>query len=91
MLLPDESRPSRLLPAAAVVHGALSLGWTAVLARSPRHGMLAGAAIAVLDLGTAHLVRSRRFAAIRELPVLPQLADHVAFGVVAVAALRRLS
>jgi hypothetical protein len=88
MLLPHETRLSRLIPAAAVVHGALSLGWTAVLARRPEHGLLAGALIAALDLGTAHLIGSRRFAGVRELPVLPQLADHLAFGVVATAALR---
>jgi hypothetical protein len=89
MLLPHETRPSRLLPAAAVIHGALSVGWTAVLARHPRHGVLAGAAIAALDLGAAHVIATRRFAAIRDLPVLPQLADHLAFGTIAVAALRR--
>ena len=91
LLLPGEARPSRLLPAAAIVHGTLSLGWTAVLARHPRHGALAGAAIAALDLGLAHTTGARRFAAIRELPVLPQLADHIAFGVLAVASLRRHS
>lgn len=88
MLLPAETRPGRLIAAAALVHGTLSLGWTAALSRRPRQGALAGAAIAALDLGAAHLVGSRRFAAIRELPVLPQIADHVAFGMLAVAALR---
>jgi hypothetical protein len=89
MLLPHETRPSRLIPAAALVHGALTLGWTAALACRPRQGLLAGAAIAALDLATAHASGSPRFAAIRELPVAPQLADHLAFGVVAVGVLRR--
>jgi hypothetical protein len=89
MLLPQETSPFRLIPAAAIVHGALSLGWTAVLAVRPKQGLLAGAAIAALDLGAAHVIGSRRFAGVRELPVLPQLADHLVFGAVAVAALRR--
>jgi hypothetical protein len=88
LLLPHETRPIRLVAAAALVHGGLSLGWTAALAARPRQGLLAGAAIAALDLGAAHAFGSRRFAAIRELPVAPQLADHLAFGVLAVRALR---
>jgi hypothetical protein len=88
MLLPAETRPTRLVAAAALVHGALSVGWTAVLASRPRQGLLAGAAIAVLDLGAAHALGSARFAAVRDLPVVPQVADHLAFGVLAVAALR---
>ena len=79
------------LPRAAVAHTALTIGWTAVLARvlpdRPRlwHGAVAGLAIAGLDLGLV----GRRFPRIRALPLLPQVADHVAFGVVVAAALRR--
>ncbi|UGS34901.1 hypothetical protein [Capillimicrobium parvum] len=77
--------------AAIPVHLALSLGWTAVLARvlparrTAAWGAAAGLAIAVLDLG----VIGRRFPAIRRLPAGPQLADHVAFGAVAGAVLAR--
>lgn len=98
MVLPDDSRSLPLAGAAAAVHGALSLGWTCVIARtlpqdagrarSVLHGALLGAAIAGLDLGVAHVVRTPRFAPIRELPVAPQLADHVAFGAVAGFVLR---
>jgi len=82
LLLPSERRPARLLPAAAVVHMALSLGWAVVLAATlPRKwtielGALAGLGIAALDLG----VIGRRYSRIRALPQLPQVADHLAYG-----------
>jgi hypothetical protein len=99
MLAPYESRRVPLVAAAAAVHASLSVGWTAVIARTlPRdagrarsvlHGVLMGAAIAGADLGTAHVVRNPRLVAIRELPVAPQVADHVAFGAVVGFVLRR--
>ncbi|HEV7805294.1 MAG TPA: hypothetical protein VGO80_05735 [Solirubrobacteraceae bacterium] len=82
LLLPDERRPSRLLPAAIVAHGALSLGWALVLAAAlPRRrtlawSVLAGLAIAAVDLG----VVGRRFPRIRALATAPQVLDHVAYG-----------
>jgi len=82
LLLGDEQRPSRLLPAAVVAHGALSLGWALVLASllPARHtvawSVLAGMGIAALDLG----VVGRRYKRIRALPLLPQVLDHVAYG-----------
>jgi hypothetical protein len=98
MLLPRERRASRLVAAAALVHGGLSLGWTAVLARTvPRdagrvraalYGAAVGAVIAVGDLGVAHLVRGERFGAIAELDLAPQVADHLAFGAIAAWTLR---
>ncbi|MBX5440839.1 MAG: hypothetical protein IRZ32_04845 [Solirubrobacteraceae bacterium] len=83
-------RPAAVRLAAAVpVHLAISLGWAAVLDRvlPPRRraawGALAGLGIAALDLG----VVGRRVPAIRALPQGPQVADHVAFGAIAGAAL----
>jgi hypothetical protein len=80
ILLPDETRSTRLLAAAVPVHLALSLGWTVALdrggVRGARAGAVAGLAIAALDLG----VVGRRFPRVRALPLLPQLADHAAFG-----------
>jgi hypothetical protein len=82
MLLPRERRPAVLFAAAAPVHAALSLGWAQVLAatlparRTPAWGVLAGLAIAALDLGLI----GRRFARMRVLPQLPQVADDVAYG-----------
>ena len=88
LLLPDERRPHRLLAAAVPVHLALSLGWTVVLdrtgVRGARAGAVAGLAIAALDLG----VVGRRFPRVRALPLLPQLADHAAFGAIAGRLLR---
>lgn len=82
VVLPHETRRSRLLLAALPVHAAVSLGWAVVLARVlPRGrevaaGAGAGVTIAALDLGLA----ARRFPRVRALPLLPQLADHVAYG-----------
>jgi len=84
ILLPRETRRRRLLLAAVPVHLTLSLVWAwgiAVLAPRGREvpfGAAAGLAIAALDLG----VIGRRFPRIRNLRPLPQVADHVAFGLV---------
>lgn len=89
ILLPRETRRLRLAGAAVPVHLALALGWTVLLdragARSAGRGAVAGLAIAALDLGLA----GRRYPRIRALPVLPQLADHAAFGAIAGSLLRR--
>ena len=64
-------------------HLAISAFWTAVLAvvlprrRPVVEGAVAGAAIAALDMG---VIARRWFPALRALPGIPQLADHVAFG-----------
>jgi hypothetical protein len=91
LLLPRETRSERLLIAAIPVHVAISLGWGLALARIlPRRpsltaGVVAGIAIAALDLGLV----GRRSARIRALPLWPQLADHVAYGITVAAVLRR--
>jgi hypothetical protein len=83
VLLPRETKRARLAAAAIPVHLALSLGWAVVLERAlPRRheaaaGAAAGLAIAALDLGVA----GKLFPRVRALPLLPQLADHVAYGV----------
>ena len=83
VLLPGETRRPRLLAAAVPLHLALSLGWTVVLdragVRGAARGAAAGLAIAALDLGVA----ARLFPRVSALPLLPQLADHAAFGAVA--------
>jgi hypothetical protein len=80
IVLPRETRTPVLLAAAVPVHLGLSLGWAAALARLPRHGamfgVLAGLAIAAVDLGLI----GRRIPAIRALPQKRQWADHVAYG-----------
>ena len=94
LVLPAEVRRARLIGAAVLVHLTLSLGWGGWLTRvlpgrwRLSWGAIAGLGIAALDLGMAHAVPSPRLAAVRRLPVAPQLADHVAFAVV-VAALSR--
>jgi hypothetical protein len=91
LLLPGERRPSRLLPAAVAVHGALSLGCALALAailprrRTVAWAVLAALGIAALDLG----VVGRRFARIRALPLAPQVLDHVAYGATVGAVLSR--
>ena len=93
LLLPRENRRGRLLLAAVPAHLGVSLAWGIVLAsilprrRTTGLGAAAGLAIAVLDLGVA----GRQFPRVRALPLLPQLADHAAYGaaVGAVVARRR--
>jgi hypothetical protein len=83
LVLPRETRRARLVAAAVPVHLTLSVGWALVLERVlPRGrevgaGALAGLGIAALDLG----VLGRSLPRVRALPLLPQLADHVAYGV----------
>jgi hypothetical protein len=89
LLLRHEQRTILLLAAAVPVHLALSLGWAVVLdrtlprGREPLAGLLAGLAIAALDLG----VFGRRLPAIRALPQGRQWADHAAYGLAVGAAL----
>ena len=83
IVLRSEAEPARLLAAGVTAHLAISLGWTVALdragVRSARRGALAGLAIAALDLGLV----GRRVPRIAALPLLPQLADHAAFGAIA--------
>ncbi|MDQ3957552.1 MAG: hypothetical protein M3273_04435 [Actinomycetota bacterium] len=91
LLLPREQRRGRLLLAATLVHLILSGAWGLVLAavlprREPLvEGAGAGLVIAALDLG----VIGRGNPRIRALEPLPQIADHVAYGIVAATALAR--
>jgi hypothetical protein len=91
LVLPAEAAPASLLAAGVVVHACLSLGWGTVLAVTlPRRGTtawgaVAGLVIAGLDLGLV----GRHRPLIRALPLVPQVADHVAFGALAAAILAR--
>ena len=91
LLLPDEYRRQRLLLAASFVHGMLSLGWGIALSatlppkRTALWGALAGSLIAAFDLGLVGRGNPR----IRSLPIAPQVADHLAFGVITGLALAR--
>jgi hypothetical protein len=79
----------RSLIRGGMAHVLITLFWTAVLAallprrRPVVEGLVAGAAIAALDLG----VVGRRFPEIGALDAAPQVLDHLAFGVVASVAL----
>ena len=90
LLAPRERRPLVLAAAAVPVHLALSLGWGVALAavlprrRTVAWATLAGLVIAALDLG----VVGRRHPRIRALPVLAQVADHVAYGMTVGVVLR---
>jgi hypothetical protein len=91
LLLPDDAPPSARAAAGVVAHGAISLGWGVVLAvvlprrRPVGWGALAGLVIAGVDLG----VLGRRRPRIRALPLVPQVADHVAFGALVGAVVSR--
>jgi hypothetical protein len=91
LALSPAAGPAALLVAGAAAHTVISYGWAAVLALGlpPRRARAAGAgaglAIALLDLG----VIARRYPAIRALEPLPQIADHLAFGLLVGAVVRR--
>ena len=91
LVLPNEPRRSHLFLAAAPVHIAISLGWGLVLARVllPRPSLVlgagAGVAIAAVDLG----VVGPRFPRIHALPLAPQIADHLLYGMTVAAVLSR--
>ena len=97
LLLPADAGSRSLLLAGGIAHVVLSLGWGTVLAMAVRRtslsplatGLAGGAAIAAVDLGLlAHGPIGRRWPLIRALPVVPQVADHLAFGAVAGVVLR---
>jgi hypothetical protein len=91
ILLPTERRRLPLLAAAVPVHLSLSAIWGVVLAAVlPRknpvvEGAISGLVIAAFDLG----IIGRKFPRIRALDVPPQVADHVAFGVITAISLSR--
>lgn len=80
-LLPP-GRPG--LARGALAHAGVSMLCGELLARTlPPRGSAAWGAGAGLAIGYVNLVLiGRRFPAIRALPLLPQLADNVAFGLV---------
>jgi hypothetical protein len=81
----------RLVVSGAAAHTAISLGWGVVLGMvlpgkaAAAWGAAAGLAIAGLDLG----IIGRRLPKIRALPLLPQIADHLAYGAIVGAVLAR--
>jgi hypothetical protein len=87
LVLPQEKRASRLVPAGFAAHGALSLGWALVLAASlpPRRtiawSLAGGLAITALDMGViGRRVIGRRYSRFGSLPLVPQVLDHLAFA-----------
>jgi len=90
MVLRDDRPRGHLILAALPTHVVISVIWAFLIAAGlPRtRRRLAGAAyglgIAAFDLG----IVGRAFPRIRALPLVPQIADHVAFGLL-VAVLTR--
>ncbi len=90
IVLRHERRTVPLVLAALSLHLSISVGWATVLALllpskyAAGTGALAGVGTAALDLG----IIGRRFPAIRALPFLPQVADHVLFGITVGAILK---
>ncbi|MBW3611003.1 MAG: hypothetical protein M3N37_03865 [Actinomycetota bacterium] len=91
LVLSPTAGPTALLVAGAGAHTVISFAWAMLLAlalprrRTTLAGAAAGLGIAALDLG----VVGRRYPAVRALPPLPQVADHLAFGAVIGAVLAR--
>jgi hypothetical protein len=92
LLLRRETRPLPLVLAAVPAHLGISLSSGVVMALTlPRRwtvaaGGLSGLAIAMLDLG----IFAARFPRIRALPLWPQVADHLAYGVIVGVVVARL-
>ena len=83
LLLPLETRRGRLLAAAVPVHLGVSLAWALVLERARVRGAARGAA-AGLGIAVVGVVAGRALSPrFRALPLLPQVADHVAYGAIA--------
>jgi hypothetical protein len=87
LVLADDRRPSALVVAGVAAHTALSLGWATLFSlalpsrRTVPAGLAAGLVVAALDLGAV----GRHYPAIRALPPLPQVGDHLAFGALVAA------
>ena len=83
MLLPGESRLATLVAAAALVHAAVSLFWTAVLTallpsrRVVAWSLVAAACIALFDL---RVIAPAFFPDVAALAFGPQFADHLMWG-----------
>ena len=92
MLLPANSGTGMLVAAAALVHPAVSLFWTAVFGvllprqHVARWAVAGSAAVALLDL---RLVAPLFFPSVAALPFWPQCADHLMWGVLLGATLQR--
>jgi hypothetical protein len=91
MVLGQDADRNALIAAAVPVHVGISVAWGLVLAFGlPRKktllwGTVAGVAIAATDLGLI----GPRFPLIARLDKGPQVADHIAFGVIAGAVIAR--
>jgi hypothetical protein len=83
MLAPSSASTATLVLAAAVVHPAVSLFWTAVFAfLLPRRrlvfwALIGAVAVAFLDL---RVIAPLFFPSVAALPFWPQLADHLLWG-----------
>jgi hypothetical protein len=91
MLIPADSSLPRLLAAAALVHAAVSLFWSAILVLAlPRRGVVAWALVASALIGVLDLrvIAPVLFPEVARLSFAPQLADHLAWGLCVGLALR---
>lgn len=73
----------RLLLAGCIVHGVLTLAWTAVsrpLVAGRRHRVLGGAALGLLIGAVDLAIAEWRYPRVARLATLAQLADHATFG-----------
>jgi hypothetical protein len=83
MLMPSETDTTRLLLAAAVVHSLVSLFWAAVVVLLlPRRRVVLWASLAALAIGVLDLrvLAPAFFPAVAALDYWPQMADHLAWG-----------
>jgi hypothetical protein len=87
----DDAAPARLLALGLLVHAAVSGTWALVLVPTlPRraHPILVGGVLGAVIGGGARLLAARGFPRLAALPLVPQLADHAAYGALIGAVVR---
>jgi hypothetical protein len=83
MLIPAGSRTIELVLAAAMVHVCVSFSWAAILVRVlPRRQVVlwASAAAALIGLIDLRVIAPVFFPEVADLPLGPQMADHLMWG-----------
>lgn len=91
LVLPASAPPARLLAVGTVLRVIDAANWGVVLSRwlDRRHPVAHGAGVGLGLFGFQYVLIGRLKPLVRQLPALPQLADHLVLGMVTGAALMR--
>jgi len=85
LFLPTSAPAGRLLAVGTTTRALVALNWGVVLSRwlDRRHPVAHGAVAGLALFGFQYGLLGRRRPLVQALPAAPQLADHLAYGVVA--------